>query len=130
MFAPKLTGKITKDLHIEGHDAIVVIKYVKPGVVQKILQSTLNVIAKQGKGQEDMVTEIGFRLYDRNVLLVKECAIGWTGFKDEDGKEMKFNATNLEKMIQESDEFVDFVAAGHEKFSEEVQAEMEEAEKN
>jgi hypothetical protein len=129
-FAPKLTAEITKVIPIEGSDASITIKYIKPGVMQNIIQSTMNLVSKQADDTDKMRSEVSFNLTAKNRAIVQECMKGWTGFLNESDKPLKFNALNLTKMMDESDDFVAFVVAEHDKLAEEVESKLEEAEKN
>ena len=129
-FAPKLTAKISKTIPIEGTDATISIKYIKPGTMQNIIQSTMNLVSKQADDTDKMRSEVSFNLTAKNRAIVSECMEGWSGFLNEVDKPLKFNAVNLNKMMDESDDFVAFVVSEHEKLAEEVEAKLEEAEKN
>lgn len=129
-FAPKLTAKKSKTISIPDFPATITIKYIKPGVMQNIVQSTMNITSKQKDDTAKMTNEVSFNLTAKNRAIVTECMEGWSGFLGENGKPMKFNALNLAKMMDESDDFVAFVVKEHEQFAEEVEAEEEEAEKN
>lgn len=129
-FLPKLTAKKTKKISVPGSDASITIKYIKPGVMQALIQSTLNVVSKQADASEKMMSEVSFNIFGRNKLIVQECVEGWVGFTNEEDKPLKFSAMNLAKMIEESDDFVDFIVKEHDKFTEEIEAEFPEIEKN
>ncbi len=129
-FTPCITSVIDKKIPVPDSEATITIKHIKPGIMQGIIQSTMNVVSKQQGDSEKMASEISFSMYSKNKAVVQECMTHWTGFKNEGGKNMKFNAINLLKMIAESDDFVDFVIKEHDKLDEEVAAEAGEAEKN
>ncbi len=130
MFKPTLTAKLEKTIDVPESDASITINYIKPGVMQDITNSAMKLTSAESDDSGGMKSSIAFNmsLKDRNI--VRECMKGWTGFTGKSGSTLKFTQSALEDMMKESTEFVDFVVEEHEKYAEEVEGELEDAEKN
>jgi len=128
MFKPQLTAVISKVLSIEGSTATVTIKYLKSGQMQGILQNSMDVISKPGPA--GMETSITSNSSKRTREIVLACVTDWSGFKDENDRNMKFTPLNLNKMMEQSSEFVEFIVTAQDDLITEVEGEEEAVEKN
>lgn len=129
MFKPQITASVTKKIAIpESEGASITIKHLKSGIMQAIVQKSMQLTSKQGA--TGMASEIAFDLTQKPRDIVNACLTGWAGFKDESGKVLKFTPLNVAKMIDESTEFVDFVVSEQEKLDGEVSGAEEEVTKN
>jgi hypothetical protein len=128
MFKPQLTAVISKVLSIEGSTATVTIKHIKSGQMQNILQNSMEVISKPGPS--GMETAIISNSPKRTKEIVLACVTDWSGFKDENDRNMKFTPLNLNKMMEQSSEFVEFIVAAQDDLIAEVEGEEEAVEKN
>jgi hypothetical protein len=129
MFTPTLTADIEETFEVEESDAKVVIKYLRPGVLNTITQSSMQLSAKQ-HDTADMRSEISFNLTKKNRDIVFACVKKWSGFTNSDSEPMKFTRNNLAKMIDESDEFVDWVVEKQEGMAEKIESQGEAVAKN
>lgn len=104
------------------------ILHLKPGEVSDIEAEVNQIVGKQ-EG-EKFVTEVGFDLAARSRAIIRKVIIGWEGFQDENGKEMKCTDFNKVKVLREFDWFFDQIEAFRNELAEEAEAEEEGAEKN
>ncbi len=130
MFSPTLTAKISKTIDIPEIEASVTMGYVKPGIMQDITNTAMKLTSSESDDSKGMKANISFNMSLKDRMIVRECMEDWTGFKNKSGGKLKFSKAALEDMMKESTEFVDFVVEEQEKYAEEVEAELEDAEKN
>ena len=129
MFSPTLTADIEETFDVPESDAKVTIKYLRPGVMNTIVQSSMQMTAKQ-QDTAGMKSEIAFNMTKKNRDIVFACVKGWSGFTNKESKPMKFTQPNLAQMIDESDEFVEWVVEKQEEMANDAEAEKEAVEKN
>ena len=130
MFKPTLTSTRFKTIDIPGSNASITIKYIKPGEMQDIVDSSMKLGSSESEGSASMQMNIKFNMSLRSRNIVRACMDSWSGFTNKSGGKLKFSAGALEDMIKESTEFVDFVVEEHEKYAEEIEGKEDEAEKN
>lgn len=130
MFTPAITAEISKTIDVPGSEATITIKYIKPGVMKDISDSSMKITSSETDDSGGMRSSIAFNMSMKDRNIVRTCMKGWTGFTGKSGAALKFSAEALEDMIRESTKFVEFVVEEHKKYSEEVEAEQEEAAKN
>ena len=130
MFNPTITAELSKTIDVQGAEASVTIKYIKPGVMKDISDQSMKLTSSETDDSGGMRSSIAFNMSMKDRNIVRTCMKGWTGFTGKSGSALKFSAGALEDMIKESTEFVEFVVEEHKKFTEEVEGEQEEAAKN
>lgn len=129
MFSPTLTADIEKIFEVPESDATVTLKYLRPGVMNSLIQASMQMTAKE-QDTPGMKSEIAFNMTKKNRDIVFACVKGWSGFTNKESEPLKFTQANLGKMIAESDEFVEWVVEKQEEMANSAESEKEAAEKN
>lgn len=130
MFIPTITAELTDTIDVPGSKATITIRYIKPGVMKDITDQSMKLTSSETDDSGGMKSSIAFNMSKKDRDIVRTCMIGWSGFTGKSKATLKFSASALEDMIKESTEFVKFVVEEHQRFSEEVEGEQEEAAKN
>lgn len=128
-FNPTLTAVISEDFDVPDSEATVTLKYLKSGVMSNITQASMQLTSKQ-QDAGGMNAEIAFNMSKKNRDICLACVTGWSGFTDDEKNKMKFSQSNLLKMMDESEEFVNWIIEKQEKLTSTVEGEEEEVEKN
>ena len=127
-FKPTLTAAVIRQIPVPDSKATVEFTCIRSGVMANLTNASMGVVSKQsGSG---MNAEISFDTTKKNRDIVNACVTDWSGFKDENGNNLKFNAKNLATMMDNSSEFTDWVVETHEKIFAEVEGSEEEVTKN
>lgn len=109
-------------------EAQVEILHLKPGEVADIEAKSNSVTGKQMG--EDFMTEIDFRLNERTKKYLTSAVVNWKGFCDMNDKPLKCTDKNILEVHKEFDWFAEFVEESRTALAEQIEDEMEGAEKN
>ena len=94
------------------------------------IESKANQIIGRQIGDEEFQTEIGFNPRDRAKKLITKAIVGWKGFENTNGKELKCSDFNKLEVMKEFDWFAEFIEECRTTLAEEAEGEQEDAVKN